>query len=382
MKRQIEYFMARILSVINILIPKRKNLIVFYDSMNKVLLDNTEAIYSYIAKNDKQNKYKKIVLLPKSNKKHNKIYCSLIFMRAKYVFYSFGDLRIKPSNKQIVINQWHGSPVKSIGKLTKYKDYKKEKIDNFTFLISSSKLFLEPLEKAFNCKKEKVKIIGQARNDYFYDSTQTNYFNTVLNGNSYNKTIIWMPTFRISEDKRFVDSLSINGETLLPIFSTASELEELNNYLKQKNVLVAIKIHGHASFREMVFSNIKYITNDDLIANETKLYSLIKDFDSLITDYSSVFTDYYLLNKPIGFTLDDYVSYEKERGFSIKNPKKYMAGFYINNINDYYKYISNLVENKDNYVMQRNSVKKIMNKYEKGNCERLCKLANISFEEK
>lgn len=379
MKRKIEYFLARVLSVINQIIPKKSNLIVFYDSMNKTLLDNTEAIYDYIKRKDSNNKYIKVVLLPKNNKKNNKVYCSLKFMRAKYVFYSFGDLRINPSKKQIVINQWHGSPIKTIGRLTKNNEYQKEKLDNFTYLMCSSDLFVIPFCNAFGCSKNKVKILGQARIDYFYNKKQTDYFKNNLRGNNYKKTIIWMPTFRVSEDNRFVDSNNINQETLLPIFETFAELEKLNEFLKEKNILIAIKIHGHASFKEKKFSNIKYITNEDLIESKTKLYDLIKDFDSLITDYSSIFADYYLLNKPIGFTIDDYKSYEELRGFTITNPKRYMAGDLIENTDDFYSYILNVLNNNDKYVTERKKIKKIMNKYEDNNCERLCDFIGLDL---
>jgi len=379
MKRKIEYMLARILSFVNILIPKKSNMIIFYDSLNKTLLDNTEAFYQYIKDNDKTNKFEKVILLPKGNSKHNKIYCALKYMRAKYVFFSFGDLRIKPSKNQIVVNQWHGSPIKTIGKLTKYSDYQSERLDNFTYLISSSELFVEPFCKAFGCDKSKIKVIGQARNDYFYSKVKTDYFTKRLDGDKYKKTIIWMPTFRLSKDKRFVDCSEINQETLLPIFPSFEKLNALNKFLNNEKVLLVIKIHGYSSFVNKNYSNIKYVSNDDLTETNTKLYSFIKDFDSLITDYSSVFTDYYLLNKPVGFTVDDYDAYNSERGFSIDEPKKYMIGDFIENIDDFYKYIFNVIEGNDKLSKKRNEVMKLVNKYNDDNCKRLCQLVGISF---
>ena len=56
--------------------------------------------------------------------------------------------------------------------------------------------------------------------------------------------------------------------------------------------------------------------------------------DALITDYSSVYFDYLLLDKPIGFTVDDMELYIKDRGFIFNNPEEYMPGKrYIMNMN-------------------------------------------------
>ena len=177
-----------------------------------------------------------------------------------------------------------------------------------------------------------------------------------------------------------MDSSVVNEETLLPIFSTFKELDELNVYLKKNNVLMVIKIHHYANFKSGKYSNIKYVTNDDLEKNKTKLYSFVKDFDSLVTDYSSIFPDYILLDRPIGFTIDDYEIYKKERGFSIEDPIQYMAGNHIKNIDDFYGYIDDLVRERDDYASERKRVNRIMNKYGNGSCERLCKLVGIKFK--
>ncbi len=382
MKRSLEYLLARILSFLNRIVPKKKNLIVFYDSLNEELSDNTEAIYRYIIQHDIEKKYIKKILLANGKNKNSKIVCAIQYMRAKYVFYSFGDLRIKPSRKQIVVNQWHGSPLKTVGKLSKDESIKKERTDNFTFLLASSELFKKPLAKAFGCEEDKVKIAGQARNDYLFEEGKSLYYLNALKGDEYEKTILWMPTFRISNDGRFKDSTKINTETLLPIFGTFKELEKLNSYLREKNVLLVIKIHHYAMFEKKNYSNIKYVTNDDLEKYQTVLYSFVKDFDSLVTDYSSIFADYCLLNKPMGFTLDDYEEYKKERGFSIDDPMQYMAGHHIMNINDFYDYTCDLRNNSDKYEKKRKRVMKIMNEYASDNCKRLCILTGISFNQK
>lgn len=51
--RRALYCFARIASAINEIVPKDENLILFYDSNNTEVVDNTEAIYNYIKQNDR-----------------------------------------------------------------------------------------------------------------------------------------------------------------------------------------------------------------------------------------------------------------------------------------------------------------------------------------
>lgn len=53
------------------------------------------------------------------------------FMKSKYAFYCFGKYPIKPAKSQIVVNLWHGTPLKKIGNL----ESGLEKIDYNFFLL-------------------------------------------------------------------------------------------------------------------------------------------------------------------------------------------------------------------------------------------------------
>ncbi|MEC2340578.1 CDP-glycerol glycerophosphotransferase family protein [Weizmannia sp. CD-2023] len=374
------YIIARMLSVLNQLIPKNKHIILFYDSMNPYLQDNTEAIYNYIRHTRKLNK-KLFCCVPNSKVREKNIVGIyrgvLIFLRAKYVFYSFGDFRIKPSKGQMVINQWHGAPIKAIGKMMNDNIYQKEKLDNFTFLLATSPLFANVLSKAFDCNKNKIKIIGQARNDYLF-SKKDGLAGIDIQKENYSKMILWMPTFRVSKDNRFHDAEIKNKETLLPILKTVNDLKSLNYFLNSVNVLLVIKIHSHAMFNRINLSNIKVITNDDIYPKGIKLYEFVKEFDALITDYSSVFIDFLLLDKPIGFTLDDYESYLENRGFSIEEPIKIMPGHHIFNYEDFSSFIKDVALSVDIYKERRKEVLKLTNSFvDAENCARLLELVGI-----
>ena len=110
-------------SKLNTLIPKKRNRIVIYSNWG--FRDNIRTLYQYLVVNGYQDKYEIICAsnnfyhLKKDNKvKFVSIYNGLYyFLTSKYFFYSFGKYPIKPTKKQMVVNLWHGMPLKKIGNL-------------------------------------------------------------------------------------------------------------------------------------------------------------------------------------------------------------------------------------------------------------------------
>lgn len=373
----------KIISYLNKIVPKNKNKILLYDSARNFLDDNTEALYSYLIENNYDKKYKIICCVP-NERGNNSKYKNVRILRgiyhyltSKYVFFSFGDFRIEPSSKQIVINQWHGSPIKKLGKMTSDKNYLAEKLDNFTFLLSASEFFTEVLSKSFGCSKDKIKIMGNTRNDYLFSKKETLKI-LGIKKEKYKKLILWMPTFRKSNDNRFNDGDTKETETMLPILDTFQDMEKLNNMLKKEKLLLIIKVHPLAIFKEKNYSNIKVIVNDNLKIKNVKLYEFIKEFDALITDYSSIYFDYLLLNRPIAFTLDDYEIYQKSRGFSFENIKDYLAGHHVYKYEDLIKFIEDLSKEKDIYENHRVEMSNLFNYYQDNlNCKRFLEEVGI-----
>ena len=77
------------------------------------------------------------------------------------------------------------------------------------------------------------------------------------------------------------------------------------------------------------------------------MYEMIARTDALITDFSSVAIDYILVDKPIGFTLDGLADYAKTRGFAFEDPREYMPGEHLYNLDDLEKFIKNVSNGVD-----------------------------------
>ena len=98
-----------------------------------------------------------------------------------------------------------------------------------------------------------------------------------------------------------------------------------------------------------------------MIEQKLALYKLVKDSDFLITDYSSIYFDYLLLNRPIGFTIEDMKEYEGNRGFVFEHPFEYMPGRIIQNKEEFMCFLQDTVAGIDGYEEERARVNALVN---------------------
>ena len=292
------------LTILNKFTAKDSRLIFFYSNLG--FRDNVKAMYDYLIEEKFNMGYKFVVSINdyedyKDNAPENVTFVNnkegiKYFMKAKYAFYCFGKYPIKPSKKQTVVNLWHGMPLKKIGNM----ESGLEKIDYnfFTDIVSTSELFNPILMKSFNCNEKQVIITGQPRNDEMFKE------NPIMDGavrRGADKVILWLPTYR-NEEKDFPTPVLTERQAL-----------ELNEMLKLRNAKLIVKIHPlqKLSGEMKKYSYIEFVTQEQLNKSEMTVYSLLRAADALITDYSSVYFDFMMLDRPIGFTVDDIEEYKK-----------------------------------------------------------------------
>ena len=389
-KRFVYFGCCAVASGVNKLWPKSKNKIVFFSTTN--LYDNTEALFRYLVEHNYQTKYKIVCAvknpndykdLEEENISFKKVIYSMFqIMNSKYLFYHNEMLAISPSSKQVWVDFWHATTFKKINKMVD-PDYN---YDYFTYITATSELFRPIFAEAFGCELDRVIINGHPRNDdLFAQRDELAKLNVDKEG--YQKVFMWVPTYRISFNQVYKDTDNdYIGETSLPLFLKKKDLEELNDYLAEHNVLMYIKVHPAQKREGFIFedmSNLRYLFNDFIQNKNIKFYSLLKQMDTLITDYSSVFFDYLLLNRPIGFTVEDMQSYSHKRGFVFENPLDYMPGEKISSIEEFYEFINDCINGKDLYAKERNRVNELVNYYKDGeNCKRILDFVGIKKEDR
>ena len=200
---------------------------------------------------------------------------------------------------QIYVNLWHGCGYKASRRVPG-----KENI--FDYCLVPGRVFIDTKAEFFGCDKEKVLPIGYPRyNLYKKDNPEVaKYFASLSSGASDSrprKNILWMPTFIQTKDLIYYDNPipSIIG---LPLMNSVLDLDRLEKICEEANV---------------------------------------------ITDFSSVAIDYILVDKPIGFTLDGLSDYAKTRGFAFEDPREYMPGEHLYNLDDLEVFIKNVSNGVD-----------------------------------
>lgn len=297
---------------------------------------------------NKKGNNKSIVFTSFRNKKYL-LSCLWHIATAKTIFYTHAKPPLVNVKKQTVICLWHGIPLKKISLGNERAE------EAFSFLPSSGEFYNRVMKQCFDVLDSQLAVTGFPRNDLLF--TPDNAIKRLIGDShckGYKKALLWMPTFRKSERLGGVDGAVTH--TGFPLFQTDDQLSELNEQLKSLDLLMLIKLHPLQDLSGMdlkAFDNIKMLTNDALENANVQLYELVGDCDALLTDYSSVYFDYLLLDRPIGFIIDDIEDYLKSRGFVVENPLELMPGEKIKTIAELYSFLLNTASEKDDYKALR-----------------------------
>lgn len=210
--------------------------------------------------------------------------------------------------------------------------------------------------------EEKFIVTGYPRNDYLFE--KKDYINEIYPDSNYNKVIMWMPTFRKSDNSDRVDS-SFGYPFETPCLYTKEDCIKLNSALKENNILLILKPHPAqklTAIKELNLSNFVTLYNEELEEKSIQLYQFIGSTDALITDYSSIYYDYLLTGNIIGLTIDDYNQYEKDTGF-VFDYFENVIGEHILNCDDFINFIKNVSDGKDELKDKRERINSIVNKH-------------------
>lgn len=346
---------------------------------NRILLetnddftDNGRALFDYLIDNAYNEKYEIVWLVHEPEQYRKFVTKNVKFVQnfkknsgirraeaykyaltSKYIMYTQAFNWIGMSRKgQIFIDLWHGCG---------YKANKNGRKVFFDYCLIPGDAFLKTKMEFFGCSSKKLLSLGYPRYDMMLRGSKKakTYSDNLLRKTDSEKMILWMPTYRHATSERLNEE-TLNNEFNIPIIDNVEKLLQLNTFCKMNHILLIIKRHYLQipyDFGENALTNIVYIENKDLEENDLQLYEFINCSDALITDYSSVAIDYLLLDRPIGFTLDDFEAYSESRGWVFDNPKDYMPGKHIYTLDDFETFIMDVKNNKDDYKKQRADVR-------------------------
>lgn len=355
--------------------------------------DNGRALFEYLVANGYNKKYEIIWLVHEPAKYQQYVTENVKFVQSfknrstirraeayeyaltsKYIFYTTAVNWIGMSRRnQLFIDLWHGCG---------YKANKNNRKVFFDYCLVPGDVFVETKKEFFGCSSKKILPLGYPRYDLMMNGSDTAraYKEKLLKETNSEKLILWMPTYRHASSERLNEE-TLNNEFNIPIVDDADKLLELNDFCKENGILLVIKKHYLQvpyDFGENILTNIIYLENKDLTKNEIQLYEFINCSDALISDYSSVAIDYLLLDKPLGFTLDDYEAYTESRGWVFDDPLEYMPGKHIYNMQEFKDFVTDIRTDKDDYVQRRADVREKTHNVCDNYCQRVLEYFNIT----
>ena len=296
-----------------------------------VFLDNSKYFYCWLKENapfDVQVVYvtrdKKTQRLLKKNKQDVYLFptwrAKLCLLKAGFIivdnYHSFEGRLIDWYRGAILVQLWHGSPLKEIELMLHKKRLQRlgekkrklallilqleDKFPRLDFLISPSQFFSDHVFiPAFNAKS--IILSGYPRNDIFSKKFNLSSALVKINTDSEalerierhkhlgGKVIIYMPTYR--DD--FKSSFDIDGFQI----DAWNETFHNHNHNHNHNILLVLKLHPEMGAQKINHSSDKLI----FIDADSDIYPILPQTDILITDYSSIYFDYLHNNKPIIF---------------------------------------------------------------------------------
>ncbi len=299
---------------ISFFIPRTKTIWVFGAHQNRYA-ENSKALYLYAS--SMQDNIKCIWITGDkrlSNKLQKEGHFSYLrwsikglyySLRARYYFYNLysDDINYYTSGNAIMVNLWHGIPLKKIefdikkGAQSKmfnsiyspiYRFFKPYIFRDPDYVLSTSQTISKLFSSAFRVSEEQCLKLGYPRCDVFYNSLDPDHF-TKKHKDRGEKIIIYMPTWRSSNQDFLADAFN--------------DFELLNKTLDDNKLVLYIKLHPNTKTINKQFSNIVFMHS------RVDVYEFLPYTDALITDYSSIYFDYILLDKEIVFYAFDYSEY-------------------------------------------------------------------------
>ncbi len=289
----------------------------------------------------------------------------LLVYHAKYIIYTHSVRWTEKRDGQLWLNLWHGC------------GYKSAKGDSdfiqFDYALVPGEVFRDTKAEFFNCEREKFLPIGYPRYDVMLgnDENGKQFFSKLLPG--YKKAVMWMPTYRKSI-RSYLNEDTLVSPFDIPLMYCRKDWMNLDTFCRKRGILLVVKRHYLQKIYTMDrirFTNVFFIDDDTLKNADVQLYEVLGATDALITDYSSVAIDFMLMNRPIGFTLDDFDGYKNSRGFVFDDPLEFMPGHHMFSYEDMESFLQDVADEKDLYEQKRLTVMpKVHNRTEQY-CQRI-----------
>lgn len=232
---------------------------------------------------------------------------------AYFVSSSVMDVFYFISDQTILIQLWHGVPIKYIGYDSKFDSDGLTRTDKtfgfnytyqrFNYFIIEDERYKFLFENAFRIEPEVIKSYGQPRNIplYMNDIEWKDLVKSKLNINKIKKIILYAPTFRDNGGDYELIKKFLNMDSI--------------NKLKSLDFIVVLKMHpklkDNVKIRDLIHSYNGDVLN---FSDYGDIQDLLLISDVVITDISSLAFDYLIKSNDLCIYFPDQEEYIYQRG--------------------------------------------------------------------
>ncbi|SDN09052.1 CDP-glycerol glycerophosphotransferase [Fictibacillus solisalsi] len=261
---------------------------------------------------------------------------------------------------RVIVNLWHGVPLKKIGLLDHNISIIRKLIIKrvyskcYSFISTSSKNLITVMADSFLVSKDKIRVLGQPRNDKLLCKSPSKIEDYFENIPLYKKIILYAPTFRENTCTNFFPFNDRN-------------LSEVDRFLEENQLIIFIRNHPlEKGLDELSSLKRIFFINSDKVDD---IMEALKLFDLLITDYSSIFIDYLILERPIVFLDYDREDYLSSRGLNF-DYDEVTPGPKPKSQKQFLLEIKHLLSDKTYFYEERKKVNEFFNAINEGSCKR------------
>ena len=227
--------------------------------------------------------------------------------RAKYIFTDVAmPFRFIKRDGQILVNTWHGTPLKTMGRYIKAERHSMGNLQRGFFeadyLVYPNRFMEKVMLRDYMVQDilcGQVMHEGYPRNTVFFDQKRRAELRRLL-GTEEKQVFVYMPTHR-------GDMWHLKNEKQL--FQVQDMLAKIDNHLTGQSVMY-VKMHLFNG-KPIDFSSYKHVLP---FPDGYEVYDVLNTADCLITDYSSVLFDFANTGRKIILFAYDEKEYIEDRG--------------------------------------------------------------------
>lgn len=303
--RSYEFFIKILFKFFNKFVKAKDNKVIIMSFGGKGLVDSPVEIYRKLITDDRFNDYEITWALSGKEYKNKRNRKDINVVNANSLKYIIELLKAKTwitnvgmgrgthvyFDNYLVINTWHGTPLKKIGSDV----FGNSKIgNNGSIYLYQTEYEKSIFMRVFNINSNQLKKFGLPRNDGLFNSSNLDIENIKrkLSIPEGKQIIMYAPTWRDNSSNCYIDLL------------------RLKNEVREDQMII---FRGHHAMSS-VYDNEIFDENLIDLSSYSNLNDLLLITDIMITDYSSIFVDYSILSRPILLFIPDIIEYTKERG--------------------------------------------------------------------